>query len=117
MGKNFSDTTSLLTFGLGFGHEFILNKNIKIAAEGSIQSLSPDKFKTADILYRMQALVQVKVLSRVEVFAGPAYKYLTALSDAASRNHYRQPFWRRADDSGNNDPTSLGWNFGVSFLL
>ncbi len=117
VGKNFSDTTPLLTFGLGFGHEFILNKNIKIAAEGSIQSLSPDKFKTADILYRMQALVQVKVLSRVEVFAGPAYKYLTALSDTASRNHYRQPFWRRADESGNNDPTSFGWNFGVSFLL
>ncbi|NTD97648.1 carboxypeptidase-like regulatory domain-containing protein [Agrobacterium tumefaciens] len=118
MGKNFSDTTSLLTFGLGFGHEFILNKNINIAAEGSIQSLSPDRFKTADILYRMQALVQVKVLSRVEVFAGPAYKYITALSDVASIHNYRKSFFRRRDDSTNHASASgLGWNFGVSLLL
>jgi len=118
VGKNFSDTTGLLTFGLGFGHEFPLNKNNNIAIEGSIQSLSPDHFKTADMIYRLQALLQLKVLSRLEVFAGPGYSYLKGLSNDVSVYRGQKDSIIKGYDNGNNVSASwIGWNIGLAVSL
>ncbi|MBO9675377.1 MAG: hypothetical protein J7577_18155 [Sphingobacteriaceae bacterium] len=111
-GKNFSDTAQVFTFGLGLGHDFILNKRFSIATEGTIQSVYSGHVKEANILYRLQAHLQVNALSRLTFFAGPAYSYYVKGEAVPSGNNKKEvaPSWHR--QFGNGAQAWLGWNFG-----
>jgi len=116
-GKNFSDTAGAFTFGLGLGHDFILNKRFAIAAEGTVQSIYLGNFEEANNLYRLQANLQFNALSRLAIFAGPAYSYYVK-GEAISGENYKKdvaPAWSRHFKNGAQG--WLGWNFGVTVSL
>ncbi|MGN8059819.1 STN and carboxypeptidase regulatory-like domain-containing protein [Pedobacter sp. 22163] len=116
-GKNFSDTVRAFTFGLGLGHDFILNKRFAIAAEGTIQSIYLGNFEEANNLYRLQANLQFNALSRLAIFAGPAYSYYVK-GEAISGENYKKdvaPVWSRHFKNGAQG--WLGWNFGFTVSL
>jgi len=116
-GKNFSDTVRAFTFGLGLGHDFILNKRFAIAAEGTVQSIYLGNFEEANNLYRLQANLQFNALPRLAIFTGPAYSYYVK-GEAISGENYKKdvaPAWSRHFKNGAQG--WLGWNFGVTVSL
>lgn len=116
-GKNFSDTARAFTFGLGLGHDFILNKRFAIAAEGTIQSIYLGNFEEANNLYRLQANLQFNALPRLAIFAGPAYSYYVK-GEAISGENYKKdvaPAWSRHFKNGAQG--WFGWNFGIMVSL
>lgn len=119
VGKNFSDTAQVLTFGLGLGHDFVLNKRFSIAAEGTIQSIYLGSFEEVNNLFRLQSHFQVNVLSRLTVFGGPAYSYyVIGMADGTSANRYKKEFApNRHHNFSNGAKGWLGWNFGVTVSL
>jgi len=116
-GKNFSDNAKVFTYGLGLGHDFILNKRFAIAAEGTIQSIYLGSFEDANKLYRLQSLLQVKALPRLSIFAGPAYNYyVKGLFSPA--NHYKKELAPKQHHNFSNGAQGwLGWNLGVTVSL
>lgn len=116
-GKNFSDTARAFTFGLGLGHDFVLNKHFAISAEGTIQSIYLGNIEEANNLYRLQANLQFNALSRLTIFAGPAYSYYVK-GEAISGEKYQKevaPAWSHHFRNGTQG--WLGWNFGVMVAL
>jgi hypothetical protein len=116
-GKNFSDTAQAFTFGLGLGHDFILNKHFAISAEGTIQSIYPGNFEEANNLYRLQVNLQFNALSRLAFFAGPAYSYYVKGEAIPGENYKKEvaPAWSHHFKNGAQG--WLGWNFGVMVAL
>ncbi|NII80973.1 MULTISPECIES: STN and carboxypeptidase regulatory-like domain-containing protein [unclassified Pedobacter] len=116
-GKNFSDTARAFTFGLGLGHDFILNKRFSIAAEGTIQSIYIGNFEEANNLYRLQANLQFNAFSMLAIFAGPAYSYYVKGEAVPSENYKKElaPAWQHSFKNGAQG--WLGWNFGFMFSL
>ncbi|ARS38209.1 hypothetical protein CA265_00275 [Sphingobacteriaceae bacterium GW460-11-11-14-LB5] len=116
-GKNFSDTARLFTFGLGLGHDFILNKRFSVAAEGTIQSIYPGRVEEANTLYRLQTHLQFNVLSRLAFFAGPAYSYYVKGEAIPGETDQKEvaPAWHRRFKNGTQG--WLGWNFGLTVSL
>ncbi|WP_316826316.1 STN and carboxypeptidase regulatory-like domain-containing protein [Pedobacter miscanthi] len=119
VGKNFSGTAQVLTYGLGLGHDFILNKRFAIAAEGTIQSIYLGNFEEANNLYRLQTLLQVNALPRLAFFAGPAYNYyVKGSSDIPSGDKYKKELApKQHHDFSNGAQGWLGWNLGVAVSL
>ena len=116
-GKNFSDTARAFTFGLGLGHDFVLNKHFAISAEGTIQSIYLGNVEEANNLYRLQANLQFNALSRLAIFAGPAYSYYVK-GEAISGEKYQKevaPAWSHHFRNGTQG--WLGWNFGLTVSL
>jgi hypothetical protein len=118
-GKNFSDTAQVLTFGLGIGHDFILNKRFSIAIEGTTQSIYLGSFEEVNNLFRLQSHFQVNVLSRFTVFGGPAYSYYVNgdPNDASGKNYKKEIAPGRHHNFNNGAQGWLGWNFGVTVSL
>ncbi len=116
-GKNFSDIARLFTFGLGLGHDFILNKRFSIAAEGTIQSIYPGRVEEANTLYRLQTHLQFNVLSKLAFFAGPAYSYYVKGEAIPGETDQKEvaPAWHRRFKNGTQG--WLGWNFGLTVSL
>jgi hypothetical protein len=119
VGKNFSDTAQVLTFGLGIGHDFILNKRFSIAVEGTTQSIYLGSFEEVNNLFRLQSHFQVNVLSRLTVFGGPAYSYYVDgdPNDASRKNYKKEIAPSRHRTFSNGAQGWLGWNFGVTVSL
>ncbi|TCD23436.1 hypothetical protein EZ456_17690 [Pedobacter psychrodurus] len=118
VGKNFSDTARVFTFGLGLGHDFILNKRFAIAAEGTIQSIYlGNNVEEANNLYRLQVNLQFNALSRLAIFAGPAYSHYVNGEVISGENYKKEvaPAWSRRFKNGAQG--WLGWNFGVMVSL
>lgn len=111
-GNNFSDTARAFTFGLGFGHDFILNRRFAIAAEGTVQSIYLGNAEETNTLYRLQTHLQFNALSRLAFFAGPAYSYYVKGIDTSGENYKKElaPAWSRQFKNGAQG--WLGWNFG-----
>lgn len=118
-GNNFSDTARVLTYGIGFGHDFILNKRFAIALEGTIQTIYLGNFEEANVLYRVQSHFQVNVLPRLAFFAGPAYNYyLKGLTDIPSGDRYKKELAPKQHHNFSNGAQGwLGWNLGVTISL
>ncbi|WP_293308602.1 STN and carboxypeptidase regulatory-like domain-containing protein [Pedobacter sp. UBA5917] len=118
-GNNFSDTARVLTYGIGFGHDFILNKRFAIALEGTIQTIYLGNFEEANVLYRVQSHFQVNVLPRLAFFAGPAYNYyLKGLDDTPSGDRYKKELAPKQHRNFSNGAQGwLGWNLGVTVSL
>ncbi|MBB6236881.1 hypothetical protein HDC90_001496 [Pedobacter sp. AK013] len=116
-GKNFSDTARVFTFGLGLGHDFILNKRFSIATEGTIQSIYLGHIEEANTLYRIQTYLQVNALSRFAFFAGPAYSYYVRRAVVLGESYKKElaPAWQHSFKNGAQG--WLGWNFGLMFSL
>ena len=112
-GKNFSDTAKTVTFGLGLGHDFNLNKRFSIGLQGTAQSLYQGNWENVDNLYKLQANLQFNALHRLTFFAGPAYAYYVKNNPADKK--IALPSWQH--NFSETTKGWLGWNVGATVSL
>jgi hypothetical protein len=117
-GKNVSDTATVETIGVGFGHDFVFSKHVAIEAEMITQYLHLGNWDNANILMRFQANLEIKLFKGFAIFGGPSYAYYN--SDApigSSAKGYKQNVVpaKHHKFRGNNQGW-LGWNFGVTLF-
>lgn len=117
-GKNFSDSSRVETFGLGFGHDFVFSKRISVAPELSFQYLYLGNWKYSNTLTKFQVNLQIQLFKGFTIFGGPSYSYYN--SDAppgSSAKGYRQevPPRKHHTFSGNNQGW-YGWNAGITIF-
>lgn len=116
-GKNFSDTATIETFGLGFGHDFIFNNRISIAAELTAQHIHLGSWDNANILTKFQANLQLQLFKGFTIFGGPTYNYYK--SDAtvgSSAKNYKQNIVPSKHQNINGHKGWLGYSAGITIM-
>ncbi|RQO69661.1 hypothetical protein DBR43_16455 [Pedobacter sp. KBW06] len=117
-GKNFSDSSRVETFGLGFGHDFVFNKRLSLAPELSFQYLYLGNWKYGNTLTKFQLNLQIQLFKGFTIFGGPSYSYYNSEAPpGASAKGYRQeiPPRKHHNFSGNNQGW-YGWNAGITIF-
>lgn len=116
-GKNFSDTATIETGGLGLGHDFIFNKTLSIGSELTVQGLYLGNWDHANVLTRFQTNLQFRIFDGVGLFAGAAYNYYD--SDApigSSAKGYKQYIVPKKHQDINGKKGWVGWQFGITLF-
>lgn len=117
-GKNFSDSSRVETFGLGFGHDFVFNKRLSLAPELSFQYLYLGNWKYGNTLTKFQLNLQIQLFKGFTIFGGPSYSYYNSEAPpGSSAKGYRQeiPPRKHHNFSGNNQGW-YGWNAGITIF-
>lgn len=116
-GYHFSDTAKVISFGLGIGHDFILNKTLSFAAELSTQHLYLGNWDYANILNKGQVNVQIKLFKGFTIFGGPSYNYYASNAPMGSsgKNFKQQIVPDRHHKLGRYNAW-VGWNAGITIM-
>ncbi|WP_225872482.1 STN and carboxypeptidase regulatory-like domain-containing protein [Pedobacter polaris] len=116
-GKNFSDTATIETFGLGFGHDFIFNKTISIATELTAQQLHLGNWDYSNILTKFQANLQIQLFKGFSIFGGPTYNYYFSNAPiGSSATNYKQQIVPNKHQTINGYKGWLGFNAGITIM-
>lgn len=116
-GKNYADTAKIETFGAGFGHDFIFDKRVSIAAELTAQQLHLGNWDYANILSKFQTNLQIKVFNGFSIFGGPVYNYYFSKAPAgSSAKGYQQQIVPAKHQTFKGNKGWLGWNVGVTLF-
>lgn len=117
-GTNFSDTAKVHTVGLGFGHDLKLGKSIALEAELVNNYLYLGNFDYANILTRLQANLEIKVIKGIAIFGGPSYAYYlsNAPVNSSAAGYKQQIFPAKHHKFSGNNRGWWGWNFGITLF-
>ncbi|WP_316839619.1 STN and carboxypeptidase regulatory-like domain-containing protein [Pedobacter gandavensis] len=118
VGKSYSDTAKIATFGLGFGHDIIFSKRLSAAPELSFQYLYLGNWKYSNVLTKLQLNLQVQLFKGFTVFAGPSYSYYNsdAPSGASAKNYKQQIVPDKHHNFSGNNKGWYGWNAGITLF-
>ncbi|TKT88066.1 carboxypeptidase-like regulatory domain-containing protein [Dyadobacter frigoris] len=103
-------------FGFGFGHEFILNKNLKFNTEITHQSIYLGKWTNQPIVYRLQTGLDIKLSKQFSLNAGPSFSLFSS-----QQKEFKTDYQSFADKGffrfkvGQNAQAWLGWQGGLSW--
>jgi hypothetical protein len=117
-GKNYSDSSKIESFGLGFGHDFLFSNRFSIAAELSAQYLYLGNWDDTNTLSRLQTNLQVQLIKGITVFGGPAYSvYRTEGANGSPGKGYS----KQVEPSNHHSFSTQmkgwwGWNVGVTLF-
>jgi len=117
-GRNYADTAKIESFGLGFGHDFIFNKTISVAAELTAQHLHLGNWDYANILNKGQLNLQIRLFKGFSIYGGPVYNlYVSEAPTGSSATGYKQQIVPKKHTSyGPGAKSWLGWNVGVTLF-
>lgn len=115
-GQNFSDTAKVVTYGLGLGHDFVFNKHISIAAEGTVQYVYLGSMDYVNILMKAQTNLQIRIGGGFSIFGGPSYSYYNsdAPPGSGSKNYKKTIVPVKHQNFSGNNQGWLGWNAGLT---
>lgn len=118
IGMNISDQEKIKTAGIGFGHDFIINKRLAIGLEITGQSLYLGNWNAANLLNRLQSNLQFQLFRGLTVFGGPSYALYSGDSPAgSSATGYKQNIVpSRHTNFGNATKGWLGFNAGITIM-
>lgn len=118
VGKTFTDTAKIATFGLGFGHDFIFSKHLSVAPELSFQYLYLGNWKYSNVLTKFQMNLQIQVFKGFTIFGGPAYSFYNsdAPAGASAKNYKQQVVPDKHHNFSGNNKGWYGWNAGITLF-
>jgi hypothetical protein len=117
-GINTSKTVETYALGIGFGHDFILNNKISIAAEISTRVVCQGNKEEFSSLNRLESNFQVKLFKPLTFFAGPSYNVYTSSSkfeDLAVKG-FRDISPNYAKRFSGTSKGWWGWAFGLTLF-
>ncbi|TKC09293.1 LA_2272 family surface repeat-containing protein [Pedobacter frigoris] len=115
-GKNHGDSAKILTAGLGFGHDFIFNNKLSVAAEITGQYLYLGNWDHTNFLNRFQANLQYQVFKGITLFAGPVYSTYNGTEGSAEKGYQQRVAPQRAHKISSGIKGWMGWNAGITLM-
>ncbi|HEX6429438.1 MAG TPA: hypothetical protein VF008_17220 [Niastella sp.] len=112
------DTSRIISFGYGMGHEFSLGKRFSINPEFTSQYLYKDNWDNANIMSKLHLQFNLKLGKYVSLFAGPSITAYYAQKDKTSADfQVPLPASYHTFDLWDNDVKGwFGWNAGISIF-
>lgn len=117
-GKNFSDSSKIEAFGLGFGHDFLFSNKISLAAEISGQYLYLGNWDDTNTLARFQTNLQVQLVKGLTIFGGPAYSvyWTEGANGSPGKGYSKQVEPANAHSFSTQMKGWWGWNVGITLF-
>ncbi|MNK09403.1 hypothetical protein D3C87_273620 [compost metagenome] len=117
-GLNLSNQEKVNTAGIGFGHDFILNKRMAIGLEMTAQYLYLGDWNEDNFLNRIQSNIQFQVAKGLTIFGGPTYSIYTGDSQLSpSTPGYKQNIIpNHHTNFGGSTKGWLGFNAGITIM-
>ncbi len=112
------DTSRIISFGYGMGHEFSLGKRFSINPEFTSQYLYQDNWDYANIMSKLHLQFNLKLGKYVTLFAGPSFSVFYSEKVESSvdlqlpvpKSYHTFELW-------DNDVKGwIGWNAGISIF-
>jgi len=114
IGANFSRREKIYDFGLGVGHDFMLDNNWYLSATADYQFAYTGSWD--DRWGQVKLLLNKQLTDKISVFAGPTYnKYSTPTSVPGYQTRFRSPDLYNGNVGGNPVYRWLGWEAGIAF--
>lgn len=115
-GSSMNNLSKAYVLGFGFGHEFIVSKNLKLNTEITHQSIYLGTWDNQPILYRLQTGLNLKLSKRFSLNAGPAFSLFSS-----EQKEFGADYQSFADKGflrfkiNRNTQAWLGWQAGFSW--
>jgi hypothetical protein len=117
VGKSFSDTAKIETFGMGLGHDFLFGRHISFATELSAQQLHLGNWEYSRILTKAQLNLQITLFKGFSIFGGPTFNYyLSKAPLGSSTTGYKQQIVPDRHFNIRGSPGWLGFNAGITIM-
>nr|WP_121273082.1 STN and carboxypeptidase regulatory-like domain-containing protein [Pedobacter schmidteae] len=118
VGANFSSNEKIKTYGLGIGHDFILNNRMTIGLELTGQSLYLGSWDQSNLLNRINSNFQFQLFKGLTLFGGPSYAIYSGDAPAgSSAPGYKQNVVPSHHTSfGKGTKGWIGFNAGITIM-
>jgi hypothetical protein len=117
--KRKEDSSGIIAFGYGLGHEFAIGKRFSINPEFTSQHLSQGNRKFDNVMNKLHVQFNVKLGKYVSLFAGPSITILYSERQKDGTDNkfpLLSPSYHTFDLWGNNVTGWIGWNAGISIF-
>lgn len=116
-GMNVSDSKKVYSAGIGWGHDFIFNHRLSLAAELLSQFLYLGKPVNNHYLNKAQTHLQFKATKFITVFAGPSYSVYYSKAIGIAGEGYKTDIAPRYSRSFSDKVRAwIGWNAGLTLM-
>lgn len=116
-GMNVSNSEKVYSAGIGWGHDFIFNNRLSLAAELSSQFLYLGKPVNNHYLNKVQTHLQFKATKLITFFAGPSYSVYHSKSIGTAEAGYKTAIAPKYSRSlSENVKGWIGWNVGLTLM-
>jgi hypothetical protein len=103
--------------GIGWGHDFIFNDHLSLAAELSTQFLYLGKPISDHYLNKAQTHLQFTAIKGITLFAGPSYSVYNSKATGTAEAGYKRDFAPKYSRSFSESVKGwIGWNIGLTFM-
>ena len=112
------DTSRIISFGYGLGHEFSLGKRFSINPEFTSQYLYQNNWDNANAMSKLHLQFNLKLGKYVSLFAGPSFTvYYSEKEKSSADLQLPIPTSYHTFDLWDNDVKGwIGWNAGISIF-
>ena len=112
------DTSRIISFGYGMGHEFSLGKRFSLNPEFTSQYLYQDNWDNANVMSKLHLQFNLKLGKYVSLFAGPSFTlYYSEKEKSSADLQLPIPTSYHTFDLWDNDVKGwFGWNAGISIF-
>jgi hypothetical protein len=117
--KRKDDSSTIISFGYGLGHEFAIGKRFSINPEFTSQYLYLGNWEYANAMSKLHVQFTVKLNKYISIFAGPSFTaYYSTEEDGHSGYFLKIPSTSyHTFDLWNKEVKGwIGWNAGISFF-
>jgi len=116
-GMNISNSEKVYSVGIGWGHDFIFNDRLSLAAELSTQFLYLGKPISDHYLNKAQTHLQFTAIKGITLFAGPSYSVYNGKATGTAEAGYKRDFAPKySRPFSENVKGWIGWNIGLTFM-
>jgi len=117
-GVNLTDSTRYYTYGIAFGHDFILSNRASLSTEASIQPIMSGNWKGQYALNKLKALLNIAVTRKLGLFAGPSFTLLQAAEAHTTSTELAQLTSNKIGYKSYSDGNKswIGWTFGITLF-
>ena len=116
-GMNISSSEKVYSGGIGWGHDFIFNNRLSLAAELSAQFLYLGKPVNNHYLNKAQTHLQFTATKGITLFAGPSYSVYyskaVGIAEEGYKTHIAPKYSRSFSE---NAKGWIGWNVGLTLM-
>ena len=117
-GWESGDTSRIISFGYGMGHEFYLGKRFSINPEFTSQYLHLDNWGNANVMSKFHLQFNLKLGKYFSLFAGPSFTayYSEQEKGSAALQLPLSPSYHTFDLWDNDVKGWFGWNAGITIF-
>jgi len=116
-GMNVSNSEKVYSAGIGWGHDFIFNNRLSLAAELSTQFLYLGKPVNNHYLNKTQTHLQFAATKGITLFAGPSYSVYYSKAIGTAEEGYKIDIAPKSSRSfSENVKGWIGWNVGLTLM-